>query len=143
MMVWQLLQVGFMTERPVVLVGEMWRRPARLDAAGDGVLASSSTAEDLDLVHLSMTIDDAIAMIDRHKQKFDAAREMLILERRRAARAEQDPPPATSSPPSQLFPDDLPVVEGEAAARDLARREPPRLRRVVAALRPPRTRSAA
>ena len=23
-MVWQLLQVGFMTERPVVLVGDMW-----------------------------------------------------------------------------------------------------------------------
>ena len=25
MMVWQLLQVGFMTERPVVLMGEMWQ----------------------------------------------------------------------------------------------------------------------
>jgi uncharacterized protein (TIGR00730 family) len=95
MMVWQLLQVGFMTERPVILMGEMWgglidwmRRemvPRRL-----------VNREDLDLVRLSPTIDEAVRSIEAHKVKFDAGREVLILEARRAARAENDPPPAVA-----------------------------------------------
>ena len=93
LMVWQLLQVGFMTERPVVLVGEMWgglidwmRRemvPRRL-----------VNGEDLELVHLTTKVDQVVHVIKKHKERFDAAREMLILERRRAARASEDPPPA-------------------------------------------------
>lgn len=93
MMVWQLLQVGFMTERPVVLVGGMWR--GLVDWMNQEMVPRKLVnREDLDLVHLSMSIDDTIELIDRHKQKFDSAREMLILERRRAERAEQDPPSA-------------------------------------------------
>ena len=93
MMVWQLLQVGFMTERPVVLVGEMW----------DGLLEWMRremvprrlvNAEDLELVHVTRTVDQVVAIIAKHKEKFDAVREMLILERRRAARAKEDPAPA-------------------------------------------------
>ena len=53
--------------------------------------------EDLDLVRLSPSIDQAVSIIEAHKVKFDAAREMLILEARRAARAEKDPPPAVQS----------------------------------------------
>ncbi len=93
MMVWQLLQVGFMTERPVILVGEMWdglvgwmRRemvPRRL-----------VNGEDLELVHVTTKIDDVVSIIARHKEKFDVAREMLILERRRASRAKEGPSPA-------------------------------------------------
>jgi len=90
LMVWQLLQVGFMAERPVVLVGEMWsgliewmRRemvPRRL-----------VDAQDLELVHQTDSIEEAVSIIARHKEKFDSMREMLILEKRRAARARQAP----------------------------------------------------
>lgn len=95
MMVWQLLQVGFMTERPVVLMGEMWR--GLLDwMRREMVPRHLVNAEDLGLVHLSSTIDAAVKIIERHKERFDAAREMLILERRRAARAEKDPAAAVA-----------------------------------------------
>lgn len=93
MMVWQLLQVGFMTERPVVLVGEMWA--GLLDwMRREMIPRQLVNPEDLDLVYLSPSIDEAVSSIARHKEKFDAAREMLILERRRAERARDDPPPA-------------------------------------------------
>ena len=93
LMVWQLLQVGFMTERPVVLVGAMWE--GLLDwMRREMVPRRLVNAEDLELVHVTTTIDDVVAIIAKHKEKFDAAREMLILERRRAARAKDDPPPA-------------------------------------------------
>ncbi len=93
MMVWQLLQVGFMTERPVVLVGEMWQ--GLLDwMRREMVPRRLINAEDLDLVHLAGSIEEAVSWIERHKEKFDQARERLILERRRAARAMADPVPA-------------------------------------------------
>ena len=90
-MVWQLLQVGFLTERPVVLVGDMWR--GLLDwMRREMVSRSLMESADLDLVTLAPSIDEAVAQIERHKVKFDAAREQFILERRRAARAEAAPP---------------------------------------------------
>ena len=90
-MVWQLLQVGFLTERPVVLVGEMWR--GLLDwMRREMVSRSLMDPADLELVTLATSIDEAVARIERHKEKFDAAREQFILERRRAARAEAAPP---------------------------------------------------
>jgi uncharacterized protein (TIGR00730 family) len=93
LMVWQLLQVGFMTERPVVLVGEMWR--GLVDwMRREMVPRRLVNAEDLELVRLTTEVDEVVAIIAKHKEKFDAAREMLILERRRAARAKEDPPPA-------------------------------------------------
>ena len=95
MMVWQLLQVGFMTERPVVLVGDMWR--GMLDwMKRDMVPRQLVNAEDLDLVHIAESLEGAVAVIEKHKQKFDVARELLILERRRAERAEKDPPAAVA-----------------------------------------------
>jgi uncharacterized protein (TIGR00730 family) len=93
MMVWQLLQVGFMTERPVVLVGEMWQ--GLVDwMRREMVPRKLINGEDLDLVHLVGSIEEAATWIERHKEKFDQAREKLILERRRAARAIADPAPA-------------------------------------------------
>lgn len=90
-MVWQLLQVGFLTERPVVLVGDMWR--GLLDwMRREMVSRALMDPADLDLVTLAPSIDEAVALIERHKEKFDAAREQFILERRRAARAEAAPP---------------------------------------------------
>ena len=93
MMVWQLLQVGFMTERPVVLMGEMWQ--GLIDwMRRDMVPRELINSEDLNLVYTVGSIDEAVARIERHKEKFDLARERLILEQRRAARAEVDPPRA-------------------------------------------------
>ncbi|MDQ2978921.1 MAG: LOG family protein, partial [Acidobacteriota bacterium] len=59
MMVWQLLQVGFMTERPVILVGDMWSGLLEW-MRRDMVPRKLMNAEDLDLVHLSRTLDDAV-----------------------------------------------------------------------------------
>jgi hypothetical protein len=93
MMVWQLLQVGFMTERPVVLVGGMWE--GLVDwMRREMVPRRLVNAEDLNLVHLAKNVDQVVEIIAKHKEKFDAVREMLILERRRAARAKEDPAPA-------------------------------------------------
>ena len=92
LMVWQLLQVGFMTERPVVLVGELWKGLLdwfRKDIVPKGLINEA----DLDLVQSVTSIADAAARIERHKAIFDQAREKFILEKRRAQRAEQDPPP--------------------------------------------------
>jgi uncharacterized protein (TIGR00730 family) len=94
-MVWQLLQVGFMTERPVILMGEMWQGLLdwmRRDMVPRGLI----NAEDLDLVLLARSTEEGVAWIERHKEKFDQARERLILERRRAARAEDTPAPVVS-----------------------------------------------
>jgi len=91
LMVWQLLQVGFMTERPVVLMGEMWS--GLLDwMRKEMVPRHLINAEDLDLVHPVQTTEEAVAWIEKHKEKFDQARERLILERRRAARAAMEEP---------------------------------------------------
>lgn len=100
MMVWQLLQVGFMTERPVVLVGEMWSGLLHW-MRQEMVPRKLVNSEDLDLVHLSTSLDEAVALVERHKQKFDSARELLILERRRAERAEKDPTPAVAPPEAE------------------------------------------
>src|SRR5215813_7514952 len=92
LMVWQLLQVGFMTERPVVLVGDLWKGLLewfRRDIVPRGLI----NEPDLDLVQPVDTIGEAAAGIERHKAVFDQAREKFILEKRRAQRAEQDPAP--------------------------------------------------
>ena len=113
MMVWQLLQVGFMTERPVILVGSMWSGLLEW-MRQEMVPRRLVNAEDLDLVHLSTSLEDAVALVERHKKKFDSAREHLILERRRAERAEKDPPPAVQPP----------LADAEAEDDDEASREP-------------------
>ena len=91
LMVWQLLQVGFMTERPVVLVGEIWNGLLewfRRDMVPRGLINDS----DLDLVQLVPSVEKAAELIERHKRTFDEAREKFILEKRRAERAVKEPP---------------------------------------------------
>ncbi|HEY3170657.1 MAG TPA: hypothetical protein VGK08_06610, partial [Thermoanaerobaculia bacterium] len=78
-------------ERPVVLVGEMWRGLIEW-MRREMVSRQLMNANDLDLVTLAPSIDEAVVKIERHKEKFDAAREQIILERRRAARAANAPP---------------------------------------------------
>jgi uncharacterized protein (TIGR00730 family) len=95
LMVWQLLQVGFMTERPLVLVGDTWK--GLLDwLRRDMVPRRLINEPDLDLVQPVGSIAEAAALIERHKGIFDQARERFILERRRAVRAEKDVPPVVA-----------------------------------------------
>jgi hypothetical protein len=98
LMVWQLLQVGFLTERPVVLFGEMWRGLVEW-MRKEMVSRQLVDAADLDLVQLTGSIDEAVSQIVRHKGKFDAAREQIILEKKRAARAEKGPPSVEPAAP--------------------------------------------
>ena len=56
--------------------------------------------EDLELVRLTTEVDEVVEIIRKHKESFDAAREMLILERRRAARAKDNPSPAIEPEPA-------------------------------------------
>jgi uncharacterized protein (TIGR00730 family) len=95
LMVWQLLQVGFMTERPVVLVGDIWKGLLdwfRRDMVPRGLI----NAPDLDLVQPVDSVAEAAAIVERHKTKFDQARELFILEKRRAERAVKDVPPVVA-----------------------------------------------
>jgi predicted Rossmann-fold nucleotide-binding protein len=95
MMVWQLMQVGFLTERPVVLMGQMWTGLIdwmRQEMASRALVDPA----DLELVHQANDVDVAVALINEHKKKFDTAREQLILERRRASRAAHAPEPAVT-----------------------------------------------
>jgi len=51
---------------------------------------------DLDLVQPVESVAEAAAIIERHKTKFDQARELFILEKRRAERAVKDVPPVVA-----------------------------------------------
>src|SRR5438552_11761624 len=91
LMVWQLLQDGFMTERPVVLVGEIWKgllEWMRREMVPRGLV----NPEDLDLVKISGSVEEVVGIVEQHKAKFDQARELFILEKRRAERAVKDVP---------------------------------------------------
>lgn len=70
-MVWQLLQVEHITDRPLILVGSMWRELlgwANTHLAGHNPPLASD--EDIHLAQCVDTIDEAIAIIQQHKAKF-------------------------------------------------------------------------
>jgi uncharacterized protein (TIGR00730 family) len=115
MMVWQLMQVGFLTERPVVLMGEMWR--GLIDWMSQEMASRQLVnPEDLQLVHQTNSIDVAVSLIEEHKKKFDAARELLILERRRASRAVHAPDPSPAPKP-----ENEPDVDSDGEGGDVPR----------------------
>ena len=69
--------------------------------------------EDLDLVRLSTSLDESVSIIEAHKVKFDAAREMLILEARPRRPRREGPAARRRDRARQLPGDDLAVVERE------------------------------
>ena len=130
LMVWQLLQVGFMTERPVVLVGDDLEGPPRLAPPRHGVPRRLVNEPDLDLVHVTTKVDDVGGRSSSGTRGGSTRRaSMLILERRRSERVEKDPSPARRR--ASLPANDLRVIEREVEPRELLSREPPGLRRVV------------
>src|SRR5438128_5943422 len=71
LMVWQLLQVGFLTERPVVLVGGMWR--GLLDwMRHEMVSRRLIDVNDLELLPLVTSIYHALAQTGQHRQRYRA-----------------------------------------------------------------------
>jgi uncharacterized protein (TIGR00730 family) len=67
MMIWQLLQVGHLTETPLILVGNMW--PGLVEWARKAMLTTDpplASAADLAIPHCVATADDAIARLREH-----------------------------------------------------------------------------
>jgi uncharacterized protein (TIGR00730 family) len=70
-MIWQLLQVGYMQNRPLVLLGKMWH----------GLLQWMNTemvpkdlvhANELEIARVVESVDDVVNIIRPYKEKFDA-----------------------------------------------------------------------
>jgi predicted Rossmann-fold nucleotide-binding protein len=67
MMIWQLLQVKHIHDRPLILVGKMWA--SLVDWAKDHPIASQpplANAEDMTIPRCVSTAEEAIALIREH-----------------------------------------------------------------------------
>lgn len=74
LMVWQLLQVKHITDTPLIFVGPMWR--GLVDWARQTMLSHDpplANPHDLDLPTCVDTVQEAIALIEAHKAKFQQA----------------------------------------------------------------------
>lgn len=69
-MIWQLLQVGYIKDRPLVLLGEMWN--GLLDWMQREMVPHSLVfSRELEHAHVAGTIDDAVRIIRLAKERFD------------------------------------------------------------------------
>jgi predicted Rossmann-fold nucleotide-binding protein len=69
MMIWQLLQVGHLNKTPLILVGKLW--PGLVEWVRDSMLSFETpliNTEDVDIPACVDTADEAIAIIQRHRQ---------------------------------------------------------------------------
>jgi len=75
LMIWQLLQVGHLSDTPLILVGKMW--PGLVDWARESMLATEpplASARDLAIPVCVNDADQAIARIRTHHARWQAAR---------------------------------------------------------------------
>src|SRR3972149_1777523 len=75
-MIWQLLQVGYIKDRPLILLGDMWKgllEWMRKEMAPRHYLSP----EDLEIAHVVSTIEAATRIIKAHKEKFDRSMNLL------------------------------------------------------------------
>ncbi|HMB52545.1 MAG TPA: LOG family protein [Thermoanaerobaculia bacterium] len=77
MMVWQLLQVGLLEERPLVFVGEMWEG-LRDWFEHEVVAAGLASPRDLELVHWVRTDEEALAVIREARDRFLERHEVTL-----------------------------------------------------------------
>lgn len=85
LMVWQLLQVGLLEERPLVFIGPMWRGLRdwiEAEVVGRGM----ASPRDLELVHWVDTMDAALEIVGAARNRFLARHEVTL------------PPPAEEPP---------------------------------------------
>jgi uncharacterized protein (TIGR00730 family) len=67
-LIWQLLQVGHVTDAPLILVGKMW--PGLVEWARSSMLSSDpplASAEDMAIPHCVADADEAIALVRKHR----------------------------------------------------------------------------
>jgi uncharacterized protein (TIGR00730 family) len=83
-MIWQLCQVGFIADRPLVFVGEMW--DGLIEWMRRDMLSRRLIDEpDLALARRVDSIEDALAIISENKADFDGRREARLESRRESA----------------------------------------------------------
>jgi len=72
LMIWQLLQVGYIKDRPLILVGDMWK--GMLEWMHREMTPRNLVfATELEMAKVVSSVDDAVRIIKEHKKKFDAA----------------------------------------------------------------------
>lgn len=71
-MIWQLLQVGYIQERPLILLGEMWH--GLLEWMNKEMVSRSLVgSHELEIVKVVESIEDAVKIIKEAKEKFDTS----------------------------------------------------------------------
>lgn len=71
-MIWQLLQVGYMQNRPLVLLGKMWQGLVQWMNT-EMVPKNLVHANELEIAKVVETVDDVVNIIRPYKEKFDAS----------------------------------------------------------------------
>jgi uncharacterized protein (TIGR00730 family) len=77
MMVWQLLQVRLIRDRPLIFVGPMWR-DLRAWVEGEVVARGLASPGDLDVAHWVDSIDEALALVESAHQEFLRRHEVIL-----------------------------------------------------------------
>src|SRR5262245_40381017 len=75
MMIWQLLQVGHLSDTPLILVGRMW--PGLVDWARTSMLSTDpalASPEDMTIPQCVSSGDEAIAVLREHRDRWHHAR---------------------------------------------------------------------
>jgi uncharacterized protein (TIGR00730 family) len=77
-LIWQLLQVGHVTDAPLILVGKMW--PGLVEWARSSMLSSDpplASADDMAIPHCVANADEAIALVRKHHGAWLAKTEQI------------------------------------------------------------------
>ncbi len=75
-MIWQLLQVGYIHDRPLVLLGEMWH--GLFDWMRKEMVPRSLVySTELEIAQVVDSIDEAVRIIREAKERFDASSQLL------------------------------------------------------------------
>ncbi len=75
-MIWQLLQVGYIKDRPLILLGDMWKGLVEW-MNREMVPHSYVNRQDLHLVKAVSSIEEALNIIKLAKEKFDRSMDVL------------------------------------------------------------------
>ena len=76
-MIWQLLQVGYIKDRPLILLGDMWKGLIEW-VQGEMVPRQYVAKEDLTYVRAVSSIEEALKIVKAVKDKFERSMEVLF-----------------------------------------------------------------
>jgi uncharacterized protein (TIGR00730 family) len=74
-MIWQLLQVGYLKDRPLILLGDMWK--GLVEWMNKEMVNAYIRKEDLELSRAVSSIEEALKIIQVAKEKFDRSMDVL------------------------------------------------------------------